>query len=67
MADHSSRRRDERLPSTDGETPADEQSAGDRAGETLAEKIHRFRQPGPGAAGGASGPGSRVVRHPRED
>lgn len=67
MAADSSRRRDERLPPTDGAPPADEQSAGDRAGETLAEKIHRFRQPGPGAAGGASGPGSRVVRHPREE
>lgn len=67
MADHSSRRRDERLPSTDEEPPVDEQSAGDRAGETLAEKIHRYRQAGPGAAGGASGPGGRVVRHPREE
>lgn len=64
MAADSPRRRDERLPSTDGETSADERSAED-AGETLAEKIQRYRQRGPGAAGGASGPGSRVVRSPR--
>jgi hypothetical protein len=66
MADHSSRRRDDRLSSTEGEVPADEQSAGDGVSETLAEKIHRFRQPGPGASGGAPGP-NRVVRHPREE
>lgn len=66
MAADSSRRRDGRLPSADGETPADEQSA-EGTGETLAEKIQRYRQHGPGAAGGASSPGSRVVRSPRRE
>ncbi len=66
MVADSSHRRDERLPA-DGEMPADEQSARYSVGETLAEKIHRFRQPGPGAAGGSTGPGSRVVRLPREE
>lgn len=65
MADHSSRRRDDRLSSREGELPPHEHSAGDGVGETLAEKIHRFRQPG--ATGGAPGPGSQVVRHPREE
>lgn len=47
--------------------PAGNPSTRDGVGETLAEKIHRFRQPGPGAAGGASGPGTRVARRPREE
>ncbi|HEU0012122.1 MAG TPA: hypothetical protein VFQ45_00475 [Longimicrobium sp.] len=48
--------------------PAGEPSVRDGAGgETLAEKIHRFRQPGPGAAGGAAGPANGVVRQPREE
>ena len=36
-------------------------------GETLAEKIRRHRQAGGGSPGAAPGPGSRIVRHPRED
>lgn len=46
--------------------PAGDPSTRDGVAETLAEKIQRYRQPGPGASGGAPGPGSRVVRHPRE-
>ena len=67
MAAASSRRpRDEGRPPADGDPSADATSASD-GGETLAEKIRRYRQPGPGAFGGAPVPGGRVVRKPREE
>ena len=63
-ADSTRRPRDEQRPGLDGDLAADGTAAGD--GETLAEKIRRYRQSGPGGSGGAPGPGSRVVRSPRE-
>ena len=66
MAAESSRRpRDERVLPADGE-PAGAAHSGADGGETLAEKIRRYRQGG-GASGGASPPGGRVVRNPREE
>lgn len=66
-ADSTRRPREERFPAENGDLAADGTSAGDGGGETLAEKIRRYRQPGPGASGGAPVPGSRVVRSPREE
>ncbi|HEX2210883.1 MAG TPA: hypothetical protein VHG93_24580 [Longimicrobium sp.] len=67
MAAESSRRpRDERMPPADGDPSADTTPASD-GGETLAEKIRRYRQPGQGAFGGAPVPGGRVVRKPRDE
>ncbi len=66
-ADSNRRRRDERLPQEDGDLAADGAAAGDGGGETLAEKISRYRRPGPGASGGAAVPGGRIVRSPREE
>jgi hypothetical protein len=66
-ADSPRRRRDERFPQDGGDIAADGLAAGDGGGETLAEKIRRYRQTGPGASGGAPMPGGRVVRSPREE
>lgn len=66
-ADSTRRPRDERFPAENNDLAADETAGGGGSGETLAEKIRRYRQPGPGASGGAPGPGSRVVRYPREE
>jgi hypothetical protein len=65
-ADSTRRPRDERLPREDGDLAAKGRAAGDGGGETLAEKIRRYRQPGPGASGGAPA-GGRIVRSPREE
>ncbi len=65
-ADSTRSRRDERFPQDDGDHAADGTAAGD-GGETLAEKIRRYRQPAPGASGGAPMPGGRIVRSPREE
>lgn len=66
-ADSTRRPHDERSPAENDDLAADGSAAGDGGGETLAEKIRRFRQPGPGASGGAPVSGSRVVRSPREE
>ena len=66
-ADSTRRPRDERLPPGDGGLAADARAAGDGGGETLAEKIRRYRQPGPAASGGAPLPGGGIVRAPREE
>lgn len=66
-ADSTRRRRDERFPQHDDDLAADGTAAGDGGGETLAEKIRRYRQPGPGASGGAPVPGGGIVRSPREE
>lgn len=66
MAEDSTRRpRDEPLPSGDGQASQQGSAASDGAGETLAEKIRRYRHPRP--SGGAPGPASEIVRHPREE
>jgi hypothetical protein len=65
-ADSTRRPHDERAPAENGDLAADGTAAGDGGGETLAEKIRRYRQPGP-ASGGAPVSGSRVVRSPREE
>lgn len=57
-------REDPFLPG-DGNKAAEGQGAS--GGETLAEKIRRYRQPGARLSGGATSLGSRVVRHPREE
>lgn len=66
-ADSTRRARDERPPQHDGGHAPDGSAAGEGGGETLAEKIRRYRQPGPGASGGAPMPGGRIVRFPREE
>lgn len=66
-ADSTRRRRDERFPQNDGDHAADGVARGDGGGETLAEKIRRYRQPDLGASGGAPMPSTRVVRSPREE
>lgn len=66
-ADFTRRPRDERFPRDDGDLAAEGTAAGDGGGETLAEKIRRYRQPDPGALGGAPMSGGRVVRSPREE
>lgn len=64
-ADSTRHPREEQLPWHDDDLAADGAASGDD-GETLAEKIHRYRQPGPGAPGGVPPSGRRVVRSPRE-
>ena len=64
-ADSTRRARDEPFPEH-GDLAADGTASGG-GGETLAEKIRRYRQPGPGASGGAPVPGGRIVRSPREE
>ncbi|MBW3572023.1 MAG: hypothetical protein KY467_13045 [Gemmatimonadetes bacterium] len=64
-ADSTRRPRDDPFPPGDGKPKPDGDAASD-GGETLAEKIRRYRQRGP-ASGGAPGPASHVVRHPREE
>jgi hypothetical protein len=66
-ADSTRRPHEERFPAKTGDVAADGTAAGDGGGETLAEKIRRYRQPGAGASGGAPVSGSRVVRAPREE
>lgn len=46
---------------------ADGQPAPGAGGETLAEKIHRYRRLGAEPSGGAPAPGTPVARHPREE
>jgi hypothetical protein len=64
-ADSNRRPRDEPFPQHDSDRAADGMTAV-HGEETLAEKIRRYRQPVPGATGGASVSGSRVVRSSRE-
>jgi hypothetical protein len=59
------RARDERFLPADGGTAPHEPGDAEAGGETLAEKISRYRQSASG--GGASGPAGHVVRHPREE
>ena len=66
-ADSTRRPRDERFPQHDRDPAADGLAAGDGGGETLAEKIRRYRQSGSGASGAAPVSGTRVVRAPREE
>jgi hypothetical protein len=66
-ADSTRRPHGEAFPTENGDLAAGGTEAGDGGGETLAEKIRRYRQPGAGAAGGAPVSGSRVVRAPREE
>lgn len=67
MAANSTRRpRDEPFPHQDRDPAAEGTASGGGGAETLAEKIRRYRQPGPGGPGGAPVSGSRVVRSPRE-
>lgn len=65
-ADSTRRPRDEPFPHQDRDPAADGTASGGGGGETLAEKIRRYRQPGP-ASGGAPMPGGRVVRSPRDE
>ena len=66
MAAESTRHpREEPFLPGDRDQAADGQGAS--GGETLAEKIRRYRRPGAGLSGGAAGLGSGVVRHPREE
>ena len=66
LADSTRRPRDEPFPHQDRDPGADGTASGGGGGETLAEKIRRYRQPAPGATGSAPMAGSRVVRSPRE-
>jgi hypothetical protein len=55
-------------PRGDAEEPhAGDPGSRNRAPETLAEKIDRYRKLDSGTPGGAPHPGFRVVRHPRDD
>jgi hypothetical protein len=65
-ADSTRRPRDEPFPHQDRDPAAEGTASNGGGGETLAEKIRRYRQPGPGGPGGAPVSGSRVVRSPRE-
>jgi hypothetical protein len=66
-ADSTRRPREKRFPQKDGDHRAEGLAAGDGGGETLAEKIRRYRQPGSGASGAAPASGTRVVRAPRDE
>ena len=67
-ADSPRRPRDEQIRPDDDGPAGDSRSTGGDGGETLAEKIRRYSQAGPGpSGGGAPAPAGRVVRKPRED
>lgn len=66
MAEHSTRRpRDERFLPADGDNGPEGQAASD--GETLAEKIRRYRQPRPDVSGEVAGPEHVEPRPPRKE
>lgn len=67
MASESSRHpSDERILPADTDPPGPGPSS-DAGGETLAEKIHRYRQMGLGGSDGAPALGGRVAPDPGEE